>query len=148
MSRRTTTVTVGTLIAASLLLACTACGGSDESGAHATPTAAAKSAVPHRGASATATPGPAAKLAALDGDLRPADQYQQVLTALAPRCKEDLAGLAAVVDTTLKSLKKKGITDEDEFGVLQKLEASVPSGKPKTDCASEAAAYAARRDGN
>ncbi|MFI8229668.1 hypothetical protein ACIGDI_12605 [Streptomyces sp. NPDC085900] len=146
MSRRTTTVTVGTLIAASLLLACTACGGSGESGAHATPTAAAKSAVPHLGASAA--PGPAGKLAALDGGLRPADQYQQVLTALAPRCKEDLAGLAAVVDTTLKSLKKKGITDEDEFGVLQNLEASIPSGKPKTDCASEAAAYAARRDGN
>lgn len=31
-----------------------------------------------------------------------------------------------VVYTTLKSLKQKGISDEDEFGVPQKLEARVP----------------------
>lgn len=137
------------LIAAPLLMAATACG-SENADTHDTSTAAAKPAASHTGSVATpaahpsASPGPAQKLAGLDGNVRPADQYQQVLDVLAPRCKEDRSQLAAVVDTTVKALKKKG-DDEDEFGVLQQLETWVPAGKPRADCASKAAAYVAQR---
>lgn len=142
---------VGALIVAPVLMAGTACG-SKNAAAHNTSTAAAKPAAGRTGPAATpatrtsSPPGPAQRLADLDGDLRPADQYQQVLAALAPRCKEDLPHLATVVDTTLKAVKQKGGADEDEFGVLQKLEARVPAGKPRTTCASLAAAYVAQRD--
>jgi hypothetical protein len=147
--RKRTAVAVGTLIAAPLLMVATACGSKDDGG-HDASTAAARPAASRSGAAApaahaSAPPGPAQRLADLDGDLRPAEQYDQVLSALAPRCKEDRAQLVNVVDTTLKSLKKKAGADEeeDEFGVLQKLESVVPAGKPKADCASQAAAYAA-----
>ncbi|MEV0205976.1 hypothetical protein AB0H97_12325 [Streptomyces sp. NPDC050788] len=128
----------------------TACGSKDDGGqdastAAARPAASRSSAAATSAAHASAPPGPAQRLADLDGGLRPAEQYDQVLSALAPRCKEDRAQLVNVVDTTLKSLKKKAGADEeeDEFGVLQKLESVVPAGKPKADCASQAAAYAA-----
>ncbi|MFJ6084069.1 hypothetical protein ACIQI8_21960 [Streptomyces sp. NPDC092369] len=138
-------VAVGTLIAAPLLLTSTACGAKD-SDPHAGSTAAATPS--HTPAThMSAPPGPAQRLADLDGDYRAADQYQQVLSALAPRCKEDPSHLATVVDTTQKALKHKGGTD-DEFGVLQKLEAWVPAGRPRADCASEATAYAAQANGS
>ncbi|WP_128802737.1 MULTISPECIES: hypothetical protein [unclassified Streptomyces] len=137
------------LIAAPLLMVATACGSKDDGG-HDASTAAARPAASRTGATTpaahtSAPPGPAQRLAGLDGNLRPAEQYAQVLSALAPRCKEDTAHLATVVDTTLKSMKKKGGADtgDDEFSVLQKLEAAVPAGKPKADCAAQAAAYAA-----
>ncbi|WP_123967032.1 hypothetical protein [Streptomyces sp. TLI_185] len=141
------------MIAAPLLIAATACG-SGHANSQGTSTAAAKPPASHTGPAATPAartsppPGPARKLADLDGNLRPADQYQQVLSALAPRCKEDPSHLATVVDTTRKALKKKGGAEEDEFGILQKLEAWVPAGKPRVNCASQTAAYAARREGN
>ncbi|MDF2269035.1 hypothetical protein P2Q00_26880 [Streptomyces coacervatus] len=129
-------------------MAATACGSSNTD-TNDTSTAAAKPASsPSPSTHPSAPPGPDQKLAALDGNLRPADQYQQVLSALAPRCKEDVSHLATVVDTTLKSLKKKGATDEDEFSVLQKLEAWVPAGDPRVNCASKAAAYVAQRQGS
>ncbi|MFF4798212.1 hypothetical protein ACFY1U_07340 [Streptomyces sp. NPDC001351] len=149
--RRRTAVAVEALIVSPVLMAGTACG-SKNAGTHDTSTAAAKPAAGHSSPAATPAaqtsppPGPAQKLADLDGNLRPADQYQQVLAALAPRCTEDLPHLTTVVDTTLRALKKKGGADEDEFSVLQKLEAWVPAGKPRTACASKAAAYAAQRD--
>ncbi|WP_344404558.1 hypothetical protein [Streptomyces longisporus] len=151
MSRRgNTAVAVGALIVVPVLMAGTACG-SKNAATHDASTAAAQPAAGHTSPAATPAtrtsppPGPAQKLAGLDGGLRPADQYQQVLAALAPRCKEDLPHLATVVDTTLKAIKKKG-GGEDEFGVLQKLETWVPAGKPRTTCASLAAAYVAQRD--
>ncbi|MFF4502352.1 hypothetical protein [Streptomyces sp. NPDC001401] len=148
---RKTAVAMGALIAAPLLMASTACG-SNNADTHDGSTAAAKPAAGHTSPAATPathpspSAGPAQKLADLDGNLRPADQYQQVLSALAPRCKEDLPHLATVVDTTLKAVKKKGGSDEDEFSVLQKLEAWVPAGKPRANCASEATAYVAQRE--
>ncbi|MFF4358682.1 hypothetical protein [Streptomyces sp. NPDC001604] len=144
-------VAVGALIVAPVLMAGTACG-SEGAATHDTSTAAAQPAAGRTSPAAppatrtSPPPGPAQKLADLDGGLRPADQYRQVLAALAPRCKEDLPHLATVVDTTLKAVKKKGGADEDEFGVLQKLEAWVPAGKPRRSCASQAAAYVAQRD--
>lgn len=143
---------MGTLIAAPLLMAATACGPGNGT-THGTSTATAKPAAGHTGPAATPAtqtsppPGPAQKLADLDGNLRPADQYQQVLSALAPRCTEDLMHLVTVVDTTRKALKKGG-ADEDEFAVLQKLEAWVPAGKPRVNCASKATAYVAQRGGS
>jgi hypothetical protein len=151
--RKKTTVAVGTLLAAPLLMAVTACG-SKNADTHDTSAAAANPAASHTSPAATPAaqtsppPGPAQKLADLDGNLRPVDQYRQILSALAPRCTEDLSHLTTVVDTTLKALKKKGVADEDEFSVLQKLEAWVPAGKPRVNCASEAAAYVAQREGN
>ncbi|MEV7148425.1 hypothetical protein AB0O05_18210 [Streptomyces sp. NPDC093084] len=94
-----------------------------------------------------AASGPARKLAGLDGSGRPADQYQQVLDALAPRCTEDRPRLVAVIDTTLENLRKNGVDDEDAFGVLQHLEQSVPAGNPRVACASAAADYATAREG-
>ncbi|MFJ1606505.1 hypothetical protein ACIOHS_24480 [Streptomyces sp. NPDC088253] len=94
------------------------------------------------------TPGPAQRLADLDGIGRPAGMYQQVLDALAPRCTEDRPRLTAIVNSTLGDLKKNGVDDEDEFSVLQHLEQSVPAGNPRVNCASVAAAYATLREGN
>ncbi|MEU3334319.1 hypothetical protein [Streptomyces sp. NPDC006668] len=142
--RRKSVLAVGALIAAPLLLAATACG-SEGTGAQSPATSAPAKSPPATHTSAPA--GPAQKLAALDGGLRPAEQYQQVLDALAPRCAEDRPHLTTVVDTTRKALRKKGV-DEDEFGVLQKLETWVPSGEPRTNCASRAASYVAQQEQN
>ncbi|MCG7205641.1 hypothetical protein [Streptomyces arenae] len=147
MKKRTkTAVATGTLIAAPLLLAITACdsGGTAAQGRSA---AAAQPEASHSVGTPSPAPasGPARKLAALDGNPRPADSYQQVLSALAPRCKEDPSRVATAVDSTLKALKKKGIDGEDEFGVLQHLEAWVPAGKPKVSCLAAGARYAAQR---
>jgi hypothetical protein len=145
--RRKTVVAMGALITAPLLLMATACDskGTDATDAHPSAAPVTRASPP---ATPTSTPpGPARKLAALDGGLRPADQYQQVLDALAPRCSEDGPHLTTVVDTTRKALRKKGI-DEDEFSVLQNLEVWVPAGRPRTNCMSQAAAYAARQEQN
>ena len=94
----------------------------------------------------TAASGPAAKLARLDGIGRPADQYQQILDALAPRCTEDRPHLAVVVSSTLADLKKNGVDDEDAFSLLQHLEQFVPAGNPRVNCASAAGTYATQRE--
>ncbi|MFK0017776.1 hypothetical protein [Streptomyces sp. NPDC090798] len=127
----------------------------DTSAAAATPGAshsspAAKPSAKKKRALAThaSTPGPAQKLADLDGIGRPAGMYQQVLDALAPRCTEDRPRLTAIVNSTLGDLKKNGVNDEDEFSVLQHLEQSVAAGNPRVNCASVAAAYATLREGN
>ncbi|MFI6547517.1 hypothetical protein ACIBO9_30180 [Streptomyces prunicolor] len=92
--------------------------------------------------------GPAQKLADLDGIGRPADQYQQVLDALAPRCTEDKPRLTVVVSSTLAHLKKNGVDDEDAFSLLQHLEQFVPAGNPRVNCASAATTYATQREGS
>ncbi|MDQ0910191.1 hypothetical protein QFZ22_006176 [Streptomyces canus] len=94
------------------------------------------------------TTGPAQKLADLDGNGRPASEYQQVLDALAPRCTEDRPRLTAVVNATLEDLKENSVNDEDEFSVLQHLEQSVPAGDPRINCTSVAEDYATLREGN
>ncbi|MFJ3670502.1 hypothetical protein ACIPSE_29005 [Streptomyces sp. NPDC090106] len=138
---------VGALIGTTLL---GACGGSGDGEA-----AAAKSSVSSGGSvtqeaqalpTRTSPPGPGDELAALDGDGRPAVQYQQVLDALAPRCEEDGPRLVKVVGATLKSLEKKGVEGETAFSVLQHLEHWVPAGKPRVACTSEASDYVASRD--
>lgn len=163
-------VGVGVLVAASALVAGVVLGVKN-SAAHDTSAAAATSGTP--GASGTsgtsgvshsspaaepstttngalATPasasGPAAKLARLDGIGRPADQYQQILDALAPRCREDRPHLAVVVSSTLADMKKNGVDDEDAFSLLQHLEQFVPAGNPRVNCASAAATYATQRE--
>jgi hypothetical protein len=118
--------------------------GASHSGPAATPSAKKKRALATR----PSTPGPAQKLAELDGIGRPASMYQQVLDALAPRCTENRPRLTAVVTSTLEDLKKNGVDDEDGFSVLQHLEQSVPAGNPRVNCASVAAAYATLREGN
>jgi hypothetical protein len=153
-------VAIGVLIAAPPLIAGMVSGvkdaaAHDASAAATTPGAshsspAAKPSAKSKRAQAThaSTPGPAQKLADLDGIGRPAGMYQQVLDALAPRCTEDHPHLAAMVNSTLEDLKKNGVADEDEFSVLQHLEQSVPAGKPRVNCASVAAAYATLREEN
>jgi len=156
------TVGVGGLVAASLVVLGSVFGGEDASGhgtsaAAVTPgasrggpaarTPATAEGTPAAHASASA-PGPAQKLADLDGIGRPAEQYQQVLDALAPRCAEDQARLTLVVSSTLGGLKKNGVDDEDAFSVLQHLEQSVPAGNPRVNCASAAASYATQLEGN
>ncbi|MFI6626251.1 hypothetical protein [Streptomyces sp. NPDC050528] len=117
---------------------------------HSSP--AAKPSATTNGALASPTPasasasGPAAKLARLDGIGRPAEQYQQVLDALAPRCTEDRPHLAVVVSSTLADLKKNGVDDEDAFSLLQHLEQFVPAGNPRVNCASAAGTYATQRE--
>ncbi|MER5922782.1 hypothetical protein [Streptomyces mirabilis] len=118
--------------------------GASHSGPAATPSAKKKRAL----ATHPSTPGPAQKLADLDGIGRPASMYQQVLDALAPRCTENRPRLTAIVTSTLEDLKKNGVDDEDGFSVLQHLEQSVPAGNPRVNCASVAAAYATLREGN
>ncbi|MET9036959.1 hypothetical protein [Streptomyces mirabilis] len=151
---------VGVLIAAPPFIAGMVSGVKDTathetSAAAATPAAshsspAAKPSAKTKRALAThpSTPGPAQKLADLDGTGRPASVYQQVLDALAPRCTENRPHLTAVVNATLEDLQKNGVNDEDEFSVLQHLEQSVPAGNPRVNCASVAAAYATLREGN
>lgn len=151
---------IGVLIAAPPFIAGMVSGVKD-AGTHNTPVAAATPAASHSSPAAkppaktkrtpathASEPTPAQKLADLDGNGRPATEYQQVLDALAPRCTEDRPRLAAVVHATLKDLKKKGVNDEDGFSVLQHLEHSVPAGNPRVNCASVAAAYATLREGN
>lgn len=168
-------VGVGVLVAASALAAGVVLGVKN-SAAHGTSAAAATSGTPRasgttgttglsgvshsspaaepsattNGALATPTPtpasGPAAKLARLDGIGRPAEQYQQILDALAPRCTEDRPHLAVVVSSTLADLKKNGVDDEDAFSLLQHLEQFVPAGNPRVNCASAAGTYATQRE--
>jgi hypothetical protein len=151
-------VGIAVLIAAPLFIAGMVAGVKDAA-THDTSAAAATPAASHSSPAAkpsatkrafakyAPTHGSAQKLADLDGTGRPADQYQQVLDALAPRCTEDRPHLAAVVNTTLEDLQKNGVDDEDEFSVLQNLEHSVPAGNPRVNCASMAKAYATLREG-
>jgi hypothetical protein len=155
-------VGVGVLIAAPALVAGVVFGvknatAHDTSAAAATPGGSGTSGtsgtlgVSHSSPAAkpsASTPGPAQKLADLDGTGRPSEQYQQVLDALAPRCTEDRPRLAAVVSSTLEDLKKNGVDDEDGFSVLQHLEQSVPAGNTRVNCASAAATYATQREGS
>ncbi|MDF3301611.1 hypothetical protein [Streptomyces tropicalis] len=144
----------GGVLAVVSLLAVGVVLGTQGAGAHH---ASARGGGPAAGSTAAATPtgapqasaaGPAQRLADLDGGGRPVAAYQQVLDALAPRCTQDLPHLAAVVDSTLRSLRKHGVDDEDRFGVLQQWEHAVPAGKPRADCAPEVHAWAARRAGS
>lgn len=122
-------IAIGVAIAAAMPLF-TACGSSGS--ADAAPSSAS-------------TPGPAQKLADLDGDKHPADDYQHALDALAPKCTQDEEHLAALANGTFEDLRKNNVTDESELSVLQHLSASVPKGA-KTDCQSVAAAYAVLRE--
>ncbi|MET9123459.1 hypothetical protein [Streptomyces sp. NPDC004528] len=141
---------VGLLIVAPLLVVGCA-SGADDAGGHRTSAAAATPGTSRSTPVATPSTGNAAgsaqKLADLDGLGRPAAMYQQVLDALAPRCKEDRPRLAAVIASTLDDLKKNGVDDEDGFGILQHMEQAVPAGKPRVTCTSAAAAYATERKG-
>lgn len=149
--RRRGTVAVGTLLVAALLAACGATtddkAADDKAADPKSSAGRAGSTEPSESSEPTATtpPGPARKLVDADGDGRPAEHYEQVLGALAPRCKEDVAELVTVVDSTLKDLKKKGVDGENEFSVLQHLEHWVPAGRPRTTCASSAEDYVASR---
>ncbi|MBZ6193722.1 hypothetical protein KVH07_12365 [Streptomyces olivaceus] len=145
--RRRAAVAAGTLLATVLLAACGATTA-DETADSKSPSGQAGSATQAESSEPTATapPGPARKLADIDGDGRPAEHYEQVLAALAPRCKEGAEELATVVDVTLKSLREKGVDGETEFSVLQHLEHWVPAGQPRIACASSAKDYAASRD--
>lgn len=116
--------------------------------AAATPSLSPSASVAQAGKPSASPTGPAERLAALDGNVRPVDQYQQVLDALAPRCTEDRARLTSVIDSTVRDLKAHGVDDEDEFGVLRQLESDVAAGAPRVACASRAAAYAGRREGS
>lgn len=159
-------VGVGGLIAAPVLVAGVVLGvenaaAHDTSAAASTPGMSGTSSTPNSPGSpgspgvrhsspaakpSASTPGPAQKLADLDGIGRPADQYQQVLDALAPRCTEDRPRLTTVVSSTLGHLKKNGVDDEDAFSLLQHLEQFVPAGNPRVNCASAAATYATHRE--
>lgn len=141
-------VGVVALIVAMVAVGCTATGGKGGA-AHGTSAAVVTSSAGRPGSQtgkAKGVPGPAQKLAALDGSGRPAEQYQQVLDALAPRCKEDRSGLADVVNGALRNLRRHGVDDADAFGVLQQLERSVPAGNPRVTCASVASAYVKTRE--
>jgi hypothetical protein len=154
--RKKIAIGVGVLFAAPPFIAGMVSGVKDAA-THDTSAAAATPAASHSSPAAktkralathASTPGPAQKLADLDGTGRPASEYQQVLDALAPRCTENRPHLTAVVNATLEDLQKNGVNDEDEFSVLQHLEQSVPAGNPRVNCASVAAAYATLREGN
>ncbi|MFJ9902184.1 hypothetical protein ACIRVK_04625 [Streptomyces sp. NPDC101152] len=138
---------VGALVAVMVVVGCTTSGGGGDV-AHrtsvvVTPVAGGESKRPL--AVATAAPGPAQKLAAIDGGGRPAEEYQQVLDALA-RCMEGRSRLVDVVDATLRDLRRHGVGDVDAFGVLQRLEQAVPAGKGRVECVSAASAYAKVRE--
>ena len=124
----------GVLVAVMVVVGCTTSGGGGDvahrtSAAVVTPAAGGKTKLPL--AVATAAPGPAQKLAGLDGSGRPAEEYQQVLDALAPRCTEGRSRLVDVVDATLRDLRRHGAGDVDAFGVLQQLDQAVPAAYAK-----------------
>jgi hypothetical protein len=108
--------------------------------------AAKAPAAPSRKQAAHPTPGPAQKLADLDGNAQPVAAYQRALDALAPKCTQGRARIAAIGNATLQDLQENGITDETELSVLRHLNDSLPAGSPRTDCVSIAAAYATLRE--
>ncbi|MGW3025851.1 hypothetical protein [Streptomyces sp. NPDC001221] len=96
-------------------------------------------------ASSSTTPGPAQKLADLDGDVRPVDQYQKALDAWATRCSEGPEQLAGYAYATVEDLQKHGVTDETEYSALVHLKDAVPAGT-KTKCEDIAASYLILRE--
>lgn len=132
-----------------------------KSAAHQDNAAAAASSAPSHGhsgskpaskvkpapAAHTSTPGPAQKLADLDGNSQPVSVYQRALDSLAPKCTQDREHIAGIANATLQDLQKNGVTDESELSVLQHLGQSIPAGSSRTDCVSIAAAYATLREG-
>lgn len=97
------------------------------------------------GCSSPGTPGPAQKLADLDGDVRSVDQYQQVLDTWADRCKENPEQLAGYAYATVDDLKKNGIKDETEYSALVHLKDATPAGV-KMKCEDVAASYLVLRE--
>lgn len=95
--------------------------------------------------SSPAEPGPAQKLADLDGNVRPADQYQKALDAWAARCTERPEQLAGYAYATVEDLRKNGVTDETEYSALVHLKDSIPAGT-KMRCDDVAASYLALRE--
>ncbi|MFG2633448.1 hypothetical protein ACGFX8_05695 [Streptomyces sp. NPDC048362] len=73
-------------------------------------------------------PSPAQKLADMDGDNRPASQYQRALDTWASRCNERPEKLAGYVYATVQDLQKNGINDETEYSALTHLRDSTPAG--------------------
>jgi len=95
--------------------------------------------------SSPADPGPAQKLADLDGDNRPTSQYQTALATWASRCNESPTKLAGYVYATVQDLQKNGINDETEYSALTHLRDSTPAGA-KTKCEDVAAGYLTLRE--
>lgn len=98
----------------------------------------------------TTTPAPnsvsaAQKLADLDGDVRPVDQYQAALDAWAARCNEGPEQLAGYAYATVEDLRKNGVTDETEYSALVHLKDAVPAGM-KMKCEDVAASYLVLRE--
>lgn len=150
-------IAIGAAVAvcAPIFIAGAVSGAKDSLGNHsATTTATANNAAaeprPAQSSAAASakpsTPAPAQMLADLDGDTRPASDYQHALDALAPKCTQDEYHIAALAHGTLEDLQKNGVTDETELSVLQHLNGSVPAGAPRMDCQSVAAAYAVLRE--
>ena len=132
--RRTTTAI---LLAATLplLAGCFA----EPSTSDSTPGAAGSS------VAATRTPGPAQKLADLDGGVRSVDEYQKALDAWAARCTEKPEQLAGYAYATVEDLRKNGVTDETEYSALVHLKDAVPAGV-KMKCEDVAASYLVLRE--
>lgn len=95
--------------------------------------------------SSTGAPGPAQKLADLDGDNRPTNQYQQALETWASRCNEDQEKLAGYVYATVDDLQKNGVKDETEYSALVHLKDATPAGT-KMRCIDVAAGYMTLRE--
>ncbi|MFI5976988.1 hypothetical protein [Streptomyces sp. NPDC051452] len=90
-------------------------------------------------------PSPAQKLADMDGDNRPASQYQRALDTWASRCNEGPEKLAGYVYATVQDLQKNGINGETEYSALTHLKDSTPAGV-KMKCADVAAGYLTLRE--
>jgi hypothetical protein len=95
--------------------------------------------------SSPADPGPAQKLADLDGGNRPSSQYQTALDTWASRCNESPEKLAGYVYATVQDLQKNGINDETEYSALTHLRDSTPAGV-KMKCEDVAAGYLTLRE--
>jgi hypothetical protein len=91
------------------------------------------------------TPGPAQKLADLDGGSHSVAAYQTALDAWAARCTESPEKLAGYTYATVEDLRKNNVTDETEYSALTHLKDSTPAGM-KTKCEDIAAAYLTLRE--
>lgn len=109
---------------------------------------AAQSAATTQGAAPATSPAasPAQTLADEDGDVSPVGDYQAALDALGPKCTQDEARIASLGDAGYSDLTKNGVTDETRLSVLQHLDASIPAGLGRTDCAGMLSAYLVLRE--
>lgn len=90
-------------------------------------------------------PGPAQKLADLDGRAHPTSQYQTALDTWASRCEETRETLAGYVYATVEDLRKNGVREETEYSALVHLKDATPS-EVTMKCADIAAGYLALRE--